>query len=156
MTQSLLKRIQDDALAARKARDTAKGTFLTTLFSEAGRVGKDNGSRESTDDEVAKVIKKFINNIDGMLAEFDKRAVPTDSELRTQPHFERALLEAYLPKQATEDEMRAAVAAAIAGLAEVNMKQMGVVMGRLTAQFGENFDRAFASSLVKASLSAKA
>jgi uncharacterized protein YqeY len=36
------------------------------------------------------------------------------------------------------------------------MKQMGVVMGKLKAQFGENFDRTFASDLVKATLSATA
>ncbi|MBK3780422.1 GatB/YqeY domain-containing protein [Paraburkholderia aspalathi] len=157
MTQStLLKRIQDDALTARKARDTDKGTFLTTLFSEAGRVGKDDGNRESTEDEVTKVIKKFLSNLEYSLTELDKHGVPADSDLRKQPHFERGLLEAYLPRQATQDDIRAAVAAAIAELAEVSMKQMGVVMGKLKAQFGENFDRTFASDLVKASLNAKA
>lgn len=157
MTQSvLLKRIQDDALAARKARDTGKASFLTTLFSEAGRVGKDDGNRDSTEDEVVAVVKKFINNIDSTLAEFEKRGVPTDSELRAQPNFERPLLEAYLPKQASEDEIRAAVATAIAALPEVNMKQMGVVMGRLAAQFGQNFDKTFASGLVKKALNEKA
>jgi len=157
MTQSvLLKRIQDDALAARKARDTEKGTFLTTLFSEANRVGKDDGNRDSTEAEVEAVVRKFINGIDSTLAEFSKRGVPADSELRAQANFERPLLEQYLPKQATEDEIRSAVASAVAGLAEVNMKQMGVVMGGLTAQFGLNFDKTFASGLVKAALSAKA
>ena len=157
MTQSLLlKRIQDDALAARKARDTDKGTFLTTLFSEAGRVGKDDGNRESTDDEVTKTIKKFLGNIDYSLTELDKHGVPADSELRKQPHYERGLFEAYLPKQASQDDIRSAVAAAIADLAEVNMKQMGVVMSKLKAQFGENFDRTFASDLVKTSLNPKA
>jgi uncharacterized protein len=156
MMQSLLKRIQEDALTARKARETDKGTFLTTLFSEAAMVGKNDGNRNTTDDEVTKVIKKFINNIDAMLVEFDKRGVPADSELRAQPKFERGLLETYLPQQASQDDIRAAVATAIAGLAEVSMKHMGFVMGKLAAQFGENFDRTFASGLVKASLATKA
>ena len=48
----LINQIKSDALEARKARQTNTATLLTTLYSEASMVGKNDGNRESTDAEV--------------------------------------------------------------------------------------------------------
>jgi uncharacterized protein YqeY len=144
---TLLDRIRQDSLAARKARETEKALFLTTLLSEAGRIGKDDGNRESTDAEVTAVIKKFIKNTEETL-----RVLPAAAASRAQPDTELAILTAYLPRQATEDEVRAAIGRFIAELAERNPKQMGVVMGKLNAAFEGNFDKGLASKLVKEAL----
>jgi uncharacterized protein YqeY len=146
---TLLERIRQDSLAARKARETEKGTFLVTLLAEAAKVGKDDGNRESTDAEVTAVIKKFIKNTDETL-----RVLGADSAARAQPEAELAILQAYLPRQATEDEVRAAVGRIVAELAERNPKQMGFVMGKLNAEFAGNFDKGVASKLVKGALAA--
>jgi len=144
---TLLERISQDSLAARKARETDKALFLTTLLSEAGRIGKDDGNRKSTDAEVTAVIKKFIKNTEETL-----RVVPEGSAARVQPAAELVILTAYLPRQATEDEVRAAVGRYVAELAERNPKQMGVLMGKLNAEFEGNFDKGVASKLVKDAL----
>jgi uncharacterized protein YqeY len=141
---TLLERIRQDSLVARKARESDKALFLTTLLSEAGRVGKDDGNRESTDAEVTATVKKFIKNTEETL-----RVLPAGSSARVQPESELAILNAYLPRQASEDEVRAAIGRYVAELAERNPKQMGVVMGKLNAEFAGNFDKGIASKLVK-------
>lgn len=145
---TLIERIRQDALAARKARDTEKGTFLITLLAEAAKVGKDDGNRESTDAEVTAVIKKFIKNTDETLRALGDKA----PESRARLEAELVILQAYLPRQATEDEVRASVARYVGELAERNPKQMGVVMGKLNAEFDGNFDKGLASKLVKEAL----
>lgn len=156
MTQTLLKRIQDDALAARKARDTNKGKFLTTLFSEAAMEGKNDGNRESTDAEVTTVIKKFLkNNKDAQAAMGQpERDTPARAASRTQLVLEQALLEAYLPAQASAEEVTAAVQDILKTMPDVSIKQMGAIMGQLQAKFGGNFDKALASQLVKNAIAA--
>ena len=144
---TLIEKIRQDSLAARKARDTAKGTFLVTLMAEAAKVGKDAGNRESTDAEVTAVIKKFIKNTEETL-----RAIGANESARTQPEAELAILQAYLPHQASAAEVRAAVARIVGELAERTPKQMGAVMGKLTAEFAGNFDKGMASKLVKEAL----
>ncbi|KVP98232.1 hypothetical protein WJ96_06835 [Burkholderia ubonensis] len=145
---TLIERIRQDALAARKARETEKGIFLITLLAEAAKVGKDDGNRESTDAEVTAIIKKFIKNTDKTLRALGDKA--PDSRARLEA--ELAILQAYLPRQATEDEVRTAVGRYVAELAERNPKQMGVVMGKLNAEFDGNFDKGLASKLVKEAL----
>ncbi|KVP75419.1 GatB/YqeY domain-containing protein [Burkholderia ubonensis] len=145
---TLIERIRQDALAARKARETEKGIFLITLLAEAAKVGKDDGNRESTDAEVTAIIKKFIKNTDETLRALGDKA--PDSRARLEA--ELAILQAYLPRQATEDEVRTAVGRYVAELAERNPKQMGVVMGKLNAEFDGNFDKGLASKLVKEAL----
>lgn len=148
MTATLLNRIREDSLAARKAREGDKASFLITLLAEASRPGKDDGNRESTDAEVLKVIKKFIDNTEITLKALGAAA----SDARTRAELELAMLRAYQPKQATEAEVRAAVDTIVASLPERNLKQIGAVMGKLQAQFDGNFDKGLASTLVKAAL----
>lgn len=157
MTQAMLKRIQDDALAARKARETDKGKFLTTLFSEAAMEGKNDGNRESTDAEVTTVIKKFLkNNKDAQAAMGQPDGdTPARAASRAQLVLEQALLEAYLPAQASVADVTAAVQDILAAMPDVSIKQMGAVMGKLQAKFGDNFDKALASKLVKDAIAAR-
>ncbi|HLP27579.1 MAG TPA: hypothetical protein VK147_02990, partial [Candidatus Didemnitutus sp.] len=62
----LLQQIRDAALAARKAafgpaaEPQWRKDLLVTLLSEAEMFGKNEANRESTDEEVIGVIKKFL------------------------------------------------------------------------------------------------
>lgn len=153
---SLLAKIQADALAARKERKTLEATLLTTLLAEAARKGKDDGNRESTDEEVVAVVNKFIkNNDDAIKALWVPEKVDTNEARcakRDQLQMEQVILFGYLPKQASKEEIASAVNELVAGLAEKSMKQVGAVMSQLQKRFEGNFDKALASTLVKAAL----
>lgn len=147
---ALIEKIRQDSLAARKARDTLKATFLVTLLAEASKVGKDDGNRESTDSEVVAVVKKFAKNNEMTLASVGTAEAST--EVRKALEMEQAILAAYLPKQVALGELQAAIVAAVSRLETRNPKQMGAVMAELKSTLGDTFDKAIASKLVKEAL----
>lgn len=153
---SLIARIQADALAARVARQQDRALFLVTLLAEASRPGKDAGNRESTDDEVLGVMRSFVKNTKttiGALEDAGAQAVFNPAHNRyNQALNELAVLNEYLPAQATEEDVQRAIDEAVAALPEKNIKQMGAVMAALNAKFGAAFDKAMASGLVKKAL----
>ncbi len=92
---SILQKIKNDQLASRKAKDKALTSILTTLLGEASRPGLDDGKRASTDAEVVSVCKKFIKNLEASLS-------VKESEIL---EVEKRVVESYLPKQLTNEEM---------------------------------------------------
>lgn len=143
----LLEKLQAASLEARKAQNAVAAGLLTTLYSEAARVGKDQGNRVSTDDEVVAVVKKFSKNIDETLA-----ALPESDARVAALRVEKELLATYLPQQLDEAGLSALVAELVGALADKSPKQMGVVMAGLKARAGGQYDGAMASRLVKAAL----
>lgn len=150
----LLDTLKNDALAARKARDAVRSALLTTLVAEAAKVGKDDGNRASTEAEVVAVVKKFIKNTEETLRALGGKpgGKPEDKPAEAQAQSELEILKAYLPKQASEEDVRAKVAALVGGLSDRSPKQMGIVMAGLNAAFEGNFDKAVASRIVKTAL----
>jgi len=63
---SLLQDIKNASLEARKIKSELS-SFLVTLYAEAAKIGKDSGNRESTDEEVIKILKKFKSNAEELI-----------------------------------------------------------------------------------------
>lgn len=147
----LLHTIQAASLQARKAREGDRATLLVTLYAEASRPGKDAGNRESSDDEVIRVVRKFIKGAEEVLQ------VTQDSAARERAQREKTILEAFLPAVVTGDALRLAIreharqARADKPQAPA-VKLMGDVMARVKAQFGAAYDGAEASTLVREEL----
>jgi uncharacterized protein YqeY len=75
------------------------------------------------------------------------------AELAAQEREEIAIISAYLPKQMSEDDVKAAIAAAIAETGAAGMKDMGKVIGALKSKYAGQMDFGRASAMVKAALS---
>ena len=71
---------------------------------------------------------------------------------RSQEREEIAVISAYLPKQMSDDDMKAAIAAAIKETGAAGMKDMGKVVGVLKGKYAGQMDFGKASGLVKAAL----
>jgi uncharacterized protein len=100
-TMSLLQKIKDDLLIARKEiKDNLQISILRTLVSEASKVGFDDGKRESTDSEVVKTIKIFIKNLKDTIETAEVLGVNVDIQRR-----EIEILEQYIPKLMSEEEL---------------------------------------------------
>lgn len=140
----LLKKIKDDQLQARKDRDTQKANLLTTLYSEAAMVGKNKGNRDSTDEEVIAVIKKFHKDNGAVLDSMDGSVSDT---VKFAWERERQILASYLPKQMTEDEIKAAITA-YKNFADEN-PNMGGAMKFLKENYSGQYDGKMASSIAK-------
>lgn len=98
MTISLFQKIKADQLQARKDRISGEVALLTTLLGEAGTVGK-NQNRETNDDEVVAVVKKFIKGIDECMA------VEKDEFNLLDLVVQKVILRKYLPKQLSDEEI---------------------------------------------------
>ena len=74
-------------------------------------------------------------------------------ELATKEEAEKKIIESYLPSAASEEEMLAAIDAAIAETGATSAKQMGLVMKAAQARLaGKTVDGKFISEKVKARL----
>jgi len=147
---SLFLQIKKDQLHARKNNKTVEATLLTTLIGEAAMIGKNDGNRESTDEEVIAVVKKFIKNNKELMD-----IVNPESNGYTDAKFENEFLTQYIPLQMTEEELRETVQLRIRTLDEITPKLMGTVMKWLKDNYVGQYDGALASKVVKELLSGR-
>jgi uncharacterized protein YqeY len=94
---ALIDQVKADQLAARKERRALAAALLTTLLGEVGTVAKNAGRELATDDEVIATIKKFMKNNETITG---AARVPSHDE-------ELVMLQAYLPKQLTREDLSA-------------------------------------------------
>ena len=74
------------------------------------------------------------------------------ADLVKQEQEEIAIISGYLPKQMSDDEMTAAIEAAVKETGAAGMKDMGKVIGILRGKYAGQMDMAKASGMVKAKL----
>ena len=148
---SLLNDIKAKQLELRKAQmhdkidRNVEISLLTTLFSEASIPGK-AARRESTDAEVIAVIKKFVkNNDECMMSAGDRR----DSDWCDRLSIERDVLDLFLPKQLTADELKEIIGGFVAANGIAGPKGTGLVMKMLKEQYEGLYDGKIASDIVK-------
>ena len=123
---SLFDRLQADLNAARKAQDKARVLVLGTIFSDA-KNKKIEVRRDLTDEEVIDVLRKGIKRRRESIEMYTGKR----DDLAAKEREEVVVLEAYLPAAVSDDEIRVAVRAVIAGGAT----QIGAVMGKVLPQF---------------------
>lgn len=136
---SLIQTIKAAQLQARKAKSFSV-PVLTTLIGEADAVGKNNGNREVTDAEVVAMIKKFVKNLDEVI-----KVAPAGSSAHGASLAEKGVLEAFLPQQLSEAELKVV----LADIIDVGEPNMGQVMKELKAKYDGQYDGALASKLIK-------
>lgn len=151
---SLLEQLKKDNLTARKNRDVIKGNLLTTLVSEASMIGKNNGNRESTDEEVIRVVKKFLDNAKDTLDVLNKKAEePTTPNLGDAMYnliTEISILEAYMPEQFDEAKLKFLILTYKEENPDTNV---GHIMKYLQVNYAGQYDGKLASKLAKEALS---
>jgi uncharacterized protein YqeY len=123
----LLARLQGELNSARKSQDKAGTLLLSTVLSEV-KNKKIELRRDPGDADVIDVLRKSIKRRRESVEMYTKGA---RKDLADKEMAEAAALEKYLPAQVSDDELRAAVRAAIAGGAT----QIGAVMGKVLPQF---------------------
>ena len=106
-------------------------------------IGKNDGNRESTDDEVIGVIKKFIKNNTELM-----NVVNPETDGFADAKHENEFLTQYLPTQMTEEDLREAIQARIRTLDEISPKIMGLLMKWLKDNYSGQYDGKMASKIV--------
>ena len=130
MTAELFARLQGDLNTSRKAQDKASTLLLGTVLSEV-KNKRIELRREPTDEDVIDVIRKAIKKRRESIDVYTKAG---RADRAGQEKAEAEALAKYLPEQVTDEELRAAVKAAIAGGAN----NIGAVMGKVLARYKGN------------------
>lgn len=107
-------------------------------------------ARELTEQEVLAIVGKQIKQRRESIIEFNKGHRP---DLVAQEQAEIEVLEVYVPKQLGEEEVRARVTAVIAELGVTDIKGLGPVMKRLTAELRGVADGQMINRIVRELLS---
>ena len=143
---ALLDRLQSDLNAARKAQDKGATLLLGTILADV-KNRRIELRRDPTDEDVIDVLRKGIKRRREAVEMYEKGG---RNDLADKERGEVTALEQYLPAQVSEDEIRAAVRAAIAGGAT----SMGPLMGRVNPQFKGRTDGSVISRIAKEELAA--
>lgn len=145
------QQLQDELKQAMLAKDSIKTSVLRMLISAIGyaEIQKGGAGYEATEEDIMAVIQKEAKQHRDSIEQF-KNAGRT--ELVEKEETELKILEAYLPAQMGEDEVRKLVGDAIAKTGAAGAADMGKVMGVLMPQVKGKADGSMVSRIVREEL----
>lgn len=141
-------KISDDLKMAMKAGDRQRVATLR-LINAAIQSAEIEAKKALDDAGILAVMTKMVKQRRDSIEQYTNGGRP---DLAEGEQAEIAVIEAYLPKQMDENEVKAAVEAAIKETGATSAKDMGKVMGVLKAKYAGKMDFQKASAAVKAAL----
>ena len=138
-----------DAMKAKNERAVSTLRMVNSTLKNADIEARGTGKPALGDAEMLSLLQKMIKQRQESVELYDKGG---RAELAAQEREEIAIISAYLPKQMSDDEVKAAISAAIAETGAAGMKDMGKVIGVLRGKYAGQMDFGKASALVKAKL----
>ena len=144
----LKQKLRDELKQSMLARDVLKTSVLRMLLSSLNyyEIQKGGAGYEATDEDVLQVIQKEAKQRRDSIEEYNKAARPELSEKETR---ELEMLQAYLPTQMSEEQVREAVKQAIAETGATTAADMGKVMGALMPKVKGKSDGGLVSKIVR-------
>jgi uncharacterized protein len=147
---SLKDQITEDMKSAMRAKQSERLGAIRLLLAAVKQ--KEIDERIVLDDsQVLAIVEKLIKQRKDSITQFQSAK---RDDLVAREQAELTLLQAYLPQQASPDEVAAAIDAAILAVGAKGPADMGKVMGPLRAKLAGKADVAAVSALVKARLAA--
>ncbi len=105
--------------------------------------------KELNDGDILALLQKMVKSRQESMEIYDANGRPELAQLERE---EIAIIQEFLPKQMSEDEVKAAISAAIAETGAATIKDMGKVVGALKAKYTGQMDFSKASAAVKGML----
>ncbi|MFE9428246.1 GatB/YqeY domain-containing protein [Kitasatospora sp. NPDC006697] len=150
---TLKERLRDDLTAAIKARDELRSaTLRLTLAAVTSAEVAGAEKRELTDDEVQQVVQGEAKKRRDAADAFAKADRPEQAE---RERAEGVVLAEYLPKQLSDEELAAVVAAAVAESGATGPQGMGAVMKLVRPKVEGVAEGGRVAAAVKAALTGK-
>ena len=138
-----------DAIRAKDERKLSTLRMINSSLKNADIEARGQSKPPLSDEDILGLLQKMIKQRQESVELYDKGGRP---ELAAQEREEIAVISAYLPKQMSEDEVKAAIAAVVSETGAASMKDMGKVIAALKAKYAGQMDFGKASGLVKAAL----
>lgn len=143
---SLKEQIVTDMKEAMKARDSERVSALRMVNSSLKNKEIEKRPEPLTDEDTIGVLKKLSKQRKDSIEQYQKAG---RDDLVEQEQKELAVLEKYLPEQMGEAQITEIVESTINELGASSIKDMGKVMGAVTAKTKGSADNKLVSQIVK-------
>ena len=134
---------------AMKAKDKPKLDAIRQIQTEIAKKKSEKGE-EVNDELVLGVISSYVKKMAKAVDEY-KSLGEKGEEMAKKIQFEIDFLTTYLPEQLSKEEVEKIVDDVLAELGDVDMSQMGRVIGAVMAK-GDGIDGSIVSKIVKGKL----
>ena len=148
-TMSLKEQLFSDMKEAMKNKEVLRKNTIQSVRTAILQQEKDT-QQDVTEEQILGIVMSQIKQRKDALVDFQKGNRP---DLIADAEAEISVLQRYLPKQLTDDEIIAVVEAVIQEVGASSMKDMGKVMGAVKPKVNGKADNAKVSSIVKQCLS---
>ncbi|MBS0153056.1 MAG: GatB/YqeY domain-containing protein [Nitrospira sp.] len=147
---SLYNRLTEDLKLAMKSRDQLRMDVIRMI--KAAVLNKEVELKRDLDDaEMSRVMTTLVKQRRESVEQFEKAQ---RQELAAKERQEIEIIEAYLPKPISPEELETLVTSVVADTGSRSMKDMGAVMKAVMARLGgQTVDGKHVSELVKRKLS---
>lgn len=150
--------LRDDIMTATKDAMRAKDTTALSTLRLISAAIKDRDIAARADDrgagiddsEIMSLLSKMVKQREEAAKVYSENARP---ELADQECAEIEVVRRFMPKELSDDELKAAVAQAVEAADATCLKDMGKVMGALKSNYAGQIDMGKAGALVKSHLS---
>ena len=141
----LKEKLLDDLKASMRDKNVIRKNTVQLVRAAILQVEKDK-KIELDDSQVLEIIAKEFKKRNDSLADFEKSG---REDLISQVKEEMTVLEEYLPKKLSEEELTEKLKEIISNLGATSMKDMGMVMKEAKQAFGVTADGKMINEIVK-------
>lgn len=142
---TLSERINNDLKEAMKSKDSFRLSVIR-MVKGAMQLAKPNPREELTDDDVITVISKQIKMRNDSIKEFEAAG---RSDLVEQNKKEIEILNTYMPKQLSEEELIEIIDKVFEEVKPTSQKDMGLIMKNISPLVKGKADMSLVNKLVK-------
>ena len=139
------EKLLEDLKSAMKDKDVVKKNTVQMVRAAVLQVEKDK-QIELNDDQILEVIAKEFKKRNDSLADYEKSG---REDLISQIKEEMAVLEGYLPKKLSEEELTEKVKEIVSEICATSMKDMGIIMKTAKERLGVTADGRMINEVVK-------
>ena len=141
----LKEKLMDDLKLAMREKNEIRKNTVQMVRAAILQIEKDKGIVVE-DDKIIEIIAKEVKSKKDALVDFEKGG---REDLISQTNEEIAILQEYLPKQLTREEIKVELEKVISDLGATSMKDMGPVMKEAKARIGTAADGRTINDVVK-------
>lgn len=142
---TLSERINNDLKEAMKSKDSFRLSVIR-MVKGAMQLAKPNPREELTDDDIITVISKQIKMRNDSIKEFEAAG---RSDLVEQNKKEIEILNTYMPKQLSEEELTEIIDKVFEEVKPTSQKDMGLIMKNISPLVKGKADMSLVNKLVK-------
>jgi uncharacterized protein YqeY len=140
-----IEKIKEDMYAAMKSKDKVKATILRSLLSNLKKIEIEK-KEPIAEPEYLSIVKKMVKQLKESIDVYSQAG---RIELAEKEKSELNIMEAYLPKQFSEEEISELIKNIISEISAKNISDIGKVMAIVMKKGGGKVDGGIANRIAK-------